>query len=39
MGLETDLRKLRAKGLRPFVLGLIAFFFVSGFSLLLIRVN
>lgn len=39
MGLETDLHKLRAKGLRPFVLGLIAFFFVSGFSLLLIRVT
>ena len=38
MGLETDIRKLRAKGLRPFLLGLIAFFFISGFSLLLIRV-
>jgi len=38
MGLETDVRKLRAKGLRPFLLGLIAFFFISGFSLLLIRV-
>ena len=37
MGLETDIRKLRAKGLRPFLLGLIAFFFISGFSLLLIR--
>lgn len=37
MGLETDVRKLRAKGLRPFLLGLIAFFFISGFSLLLIR--
>jgi uncharacterized integral membrane protein (TIGR00698 family) len=38
MGLETDIRKLRAEGLRPLVLGLIAFFFISGFSLLLIRV-
>lgn len=38
MGLETDVRRLRAKGLRPFLLGLIAFFFISGFSLLLIRV-
>ena len=38
MGLETDIRKLRAKGLRPLLLGLIAFFFISGFSLLLIRV-
>lgn len=38
MGLETDIRKLRAEGLRPLLLGLVAFFFVSGFSLLLIRV-
>jgi len=37
MGLETDIRKLRAEGLRPLLLGLIAFFFISGFSLLLIR--
>jgi len=37
MGLETDIRKLRAKGLRPLLLGLLAFFFISGFSLLLIR--
>jgi uncharacterized integral membrane protein (TIGR00698 family) len=36
MGLETDIRKLRAKGLRPLLLGLIAFFFIAGFSLLLI---
>ncbi|MEJ2377592.1 MAG: YeiH family protein [Pseudolabrys sp.] len=38
MGLETDIRKLQAEGLRPLLLGLIAFFFISGFSLLLIRV-
>lgn len=38
MGLETDIRKLRAKGLRPLLLGLLAFSFISGFSLLLIRV-
>jgi len=38
MGLETDIRKLRAKGLRPLLLGLLAFLFISGFSLLLIRV-
>jgi uncharacterized integral membrane protein (TIGR00698 family) len=38
MGLETDVRKLRAKGVRPFLLGLIAFLFISGFSLLLIGV-
>jgi uncharacterized integral membrane protein (TIGR00698 family) len=37
MGLETDIRKLRAKGLRPLLLGLLAFLFISGFSLLLIR--
>ena len=37
MGLETDIRKLRAKGLRPFLLGLLAFLFISGFSLMLIR--
>lgn len=37
MGLETDVRKLPAKGPRPFLLRLIAFFFISGFSLLLIR--
>jgi Conserved hypothetical protein 698 len=30
MGLETDVRKLPAKGPRPFLLGLIAFFFISG---------
>jgi uncharacterized membrane protein YadS len=38
MGLETDARKLPARGPRPFLLGLIAFFFISGFSLLLIRI-
>jgi uncharacterized integral membrane protein (TIGR00698 family) len=38
LGLETDVRKLRVMGLQPFLLGLIAFFFISGFSLLLIRV-
>lgn len=38
MGLETDIRKLQAEGLRPLLLGLIAFFFISGFSLLTIRV-
>jgi uncharacterized membrane protein YadS len=37
MGLETDVRKLPAKGLRPFLPGLIAFCLISGFSLLLIR--
>ena len=38
MGLETDIRKLRAKGLRPLLLGLAAFLFISAFSLALIAV-
>jgi len=37
MGLETDVAKLRAKGVRPFVLGLAAFGFIAGFSLLLVK--
>lgn len=37
MGLETDLRKLRAKGFRPLLLGFAAFVFVASFSLLLIK--
>jgi uncharacterized integral membrane protein (TIGR00698 family) len=37
MGLETDLRKLRAKGPRPLFLGLAAFLFVASFSLILVR--
>lgn len=36
MGLETDLRKLRLKGPRPFLLGLIASVFIALFSLSLI---
>ena len=39
MGLETDIAKLRAKGLRPLVLGLAAFLFISGFSLVLIKLT
>jgi uncharacterized integral membrane protein (TIGR00698 family) len=39
MGLETDLRKLRAKGLRPFLLGLAAFVFIAGFSLILVKMT
>jgi uncharacterized integral membrane protein (TIGR00698 family) len=38
MGLETDIRKLRAKGLRPLMLGAAAFFFIAGFSLLLVKI-
>jgi uncharacterized integral membrane protein (TIGR00698 family) len=37
MGLETDVRKLRAKGLRPLLLGLAAFLFIAGFSLMLVK--
>lgn len=38
MGLETDLRKLKAKGLRPLLLGALASLFIAVFSLMLIRV-
>ncbi len=37
MGLETDVGKLRAKGLRPLILGLAAFLFVATFSLSLVE--
>ncbi len=37
MGLETDIRKLHACGLRPFALAAFAWLFISGFSLLLIK--
>lgn len=37
MGLETDLRKLRAKGLRPLALGAVSFLFIAVFSLTLIK--
>ena len=33
MGLETDIRKLRAKGIRPLALGALAWLFISGFGL------
>jgi uncharacterized integral membrane protein (TIGR00698 family) len=39
MGLETEVAKLRAKGLRPLGVALIAFFFISGLSLLLIKLT
>jgi uncharacterized integral membrane protein (TIGR00698 family) len=39
MGLETDIRKLRAKGLRPLMLGAAASFFIACFSLLLVKVT
>lgn len=37
MGLETDVAKLRAKGIRPLILGFAAFLFVAIFSLVLIE--
>lgn len=39
MGLETDIRKLRAKGLRPLLLGFAAFAFIAGFSLMLVKMT
>ncbi len=38
MGLETDIRKLKARGLRPLALGAASWLFISGFSLALIEV-
>lgn len=38
MGLETDIAKLKAKGVAPFILGLSSFVFIAGFSLLLVKV-
>lgn len=38
LGLETDLRALRAKGLRPLALAGAAWLFIAGFSLVLVRV-
>jgi uncharacterized integral membrane protein (TIGR00698 family) len=37
MGLETDIRKLRAKGLRPLILGAASWLFIAGFSLTAIK--
>ena len=39
MGLETDIRKLRAKGLRPLLLGLASFIFIATFSLALVKMT
>jgi uncharacterized integral membrane protein (TIGR00698 family) len=39
MGLETNIKKLRAKGLRPLLLGAAAFVFIACFSLLLIKLT
>lgn len=37
MGLETDIAKLLAKGLRPLLLGAASWMFIAGFSLMLIK--
>ena len=37
MGLETDIRKLTARGIRPALLGALAFLFIASFSLMLIK--
>ena len=37
MGLETDIRKLTARGVRPALLGALAFLFIASFSLALIK--
>ena len=39
MGLETNIQKLRAKGLRPLLLGAAAFLFIAGFSLMLVKLT
>ncbi|KIZ39398.1 membrane protein [Rhodopseudomonas palustris] len=39
MGLETKIDKLRAKGLRPLLLGLAAALFISSFSLMLVKIT
>jgi uncharacterized integral membrane protein (TIGR00698 family) len=39
MGLETDIRKLKAKGLRPLILGSAAFAFIACFSLMLVEMT
>jgi uncharacterized membrane protein YadS len=37
MGLETDIRKLMAKGVRPFLLGGMAWVFVGTLALVLVK--
>lgn len=39
MGLETDVRKLNAKGLRPFLLAAAAWLFIALFSLALVKLT
>jgi uncharacterized integral membrane protein (TIGR00698 family) len=37
MGLDTDIGKLRARGLRPLLLGAAAFLFIASFSLAMVK--
>jgi uncharacterized integral membrane protein (TIGR00698 family) len=37
MGLETDFRKLKAKGMRPLLLGACAWLFIAAFSFVLVK--
>jgi len=37
MGLHTDIRKLRAEGIRPLALGALASLFISSLSLALVE--
>jgi uncharacterized membrane protein YadS len=37
LGLEADIGKLRAKGVRPLLLGGLATLFIAGFSLVLVK--
>jgi uncharacterized integral membrane protein (TIGR00698 family) len=39
MGLETDIAKLRAKGIQPLALGFAASLFIAGFSLMLVKMT
>ncbi len=39
MGLETDIRKLASRGMRPALLGAFAFLFIAAFSLTLIKLT
>ena len=39
MGLETDIRKLHAKGLKPLLLGAVSWLFIATFSLALIELT
>lgn len=39
MGLETDIRKLRAKGLRPLLLGAVSWLFIAGCCLALVKLT